>query len=105
VGKVYTSAQSSKLIRIVRVHWYGRVWSGMKISVLFLKKGNRKCVSILEKKNDTTGARNLVVVELKMCFALSYYGTYQDDVFSKKRVTYNPTISSIYNIGLFLFMG
>jgi hypothetical protein len=37
VGKVYTSAQSSP-IRIVRVHWYGRVWCGMTISVLFSKK-------------------------------------------------------------------
>ena len=47
-------------------------------------------MSILEKKNDTTGARNLVVVELKMCFALSYSGTYQDDVFSKKKSDLQP---------------
>jgi hypothetical protein len=38
VGKVYTSAQSLKLIQIVRVHWYGRVWSGMTFSILFSKR-------------------------------------------------------------------
>jgi hypothetical protein len=42
-------------------------------------------VSIWENKNDTTGAGSSVVVELKMCFSLSYYETYQDDAFSKKK--------------------
>jgi hypothetical protein len=64
-------------------------------------------VSIWENKNDTTGAGSSVVVELKMCFSLSYYETYQDDAFSKKnkRVSHNPIISSMYNIGLTLFTG
>jgi hypothetical protein len=39
VGKVYPSAQSLKSIRIVRVHWYGRVWCGITISVfVFIKR-------------------------------------------------------------------
>jgi hypothetical protein len=53
--------------------------------VFCLKKGNGKCVSIWENKNDTTRAGSSVVVELKMCFSLSYYETYQDDAFSKKK--------------------
>jgi hypothetical protein len=64
-------------------------------------------VNILENKNDTTRAGHSVVVELKMCFFLSYSGIYQDDAFLKKnkRVTQNPTISNMYNIGLSLFTG
>jgi hypothetical protein len=42
VGKVYPSAQSQKPIRIVCVHWYGRVWYGMTIrdfvSLSFMKR-------------------------------------------------------------------
>jgi hypothetical protein len=43
VGKVYPSAQSLKPIRIVCVHWYGRVWSGMAISVFDLRKQGSVC--------------------------------------------------------------
>jgi hypothetical protein len=42
VGKVYPSAHSLKPIRIVCVHWYGRVWCGMAISVFDLRE-QRKC--------------------------------------------------------------
>jgi hypothetical protein len=53
VGKVYTSMKSLKSIIIVCVHWYGQVWCGMTISILFSKsKGMGKGVSILEKEKE-----------------------------------------------------
>jgi hypothetical protein len=71
VGKVYTSMQSLKPIRIVRVHWYGRVWCGMTISVLDLhKKG--KCVGVFGNKSNATGAGSLVVVECENVLLLSF---------------------------------
>jgi hypothetical protein len=71
VGKVYTSAQSWKPIQIVRVHWYGRVWCGMAISVLIFV--NRKvCVGVFGNKNNTTRAGSLVVVECENVLLLSF---------------------------------
>jgi hypothetical protein len=62
VGKVYTSTQSLKPIRIVCVHWYGRVWCGMAISVLiFVKREVR--VGVFGNNINATGARRSVVVE------------------------------------------
>jgi hypothetical protein len=49
VGKVYPSAQSLNL-RIVRVHWYGRVWYGMTISVSTTTGHKEMCVYVLERK-------------------------------------------------------
>jgi hypothetical protein len=70
VGKVYTSAQSSKPIRIVCVHWYGRVWCGMAISVLIFV--NREgCVGVFGNKSNTTGAGSTVVVECENELLLS----------------------------------
>jgi hypothetical protein len=71
VGKVYTSAQSLKPIRLVCVHWYGRVWSGMAISVLIFV--NREvCVGAFGNKNNTTGAGSSVVVECENVLLLSF---------------------------------
>ena len=61
-GKVYPSAQSLKPIRIVRVHWYGRVWCGMEISVL-ISVNREVCVGVIGNENNATGAGSLVVVE------------------------------------------
>jgi hypothetical protein len=45
--------KSLKSIIIVCVHWYGQVWCGMTISILFSKsKGMGKGVSILEKEKE-----------------------------------------------------
>jgi hypothetical protein len=71
VGKVYTSAQSWKPIRIVRVQWYGRVWCGMAISVLIFV--NREvCVGAFGNKNNTMGAGSSVVVECEIVLLLSF---------------------------------
>jgi hypothetical protein len=71
VGKVYPSAQSLKPIRIVRVHWYGRVWCGMEISVL-ISVNQEVCVWVfLEMRNNATGAGSSVVVECENVLLLS----------------------------------
>jgi hypothetical protein len=62
VGKVYPSAQMLNPIRIVRVHWYGRVWCGMTISVL-ISVSRDVCVGVFGNKNNATGAGSSVVVE------------------------------------------
>jgi hypothetical protein len=49
VGKVYPSTQSFKPILIVRVHWYGRVWCGMAISVFTTSVNRGMCVSVFLK--------------------------------------------------------
>jgi hypothetical protein len=87
VGKVYTSAQSLKPIRIVRVHWYGRVWCGMTISIFKTKgMGMCVCVCVLERKDEATGAGSSVAVELKSTPLSSILGLYQDDTpFSEKK--------------------
>jgi hypothetical protein len=66
VGKVYTSAQSLKPIRIVCVHWYGRVRCGMTISVFDLRKKG-ECVGVYGNKTNATRARSSVVVECEKC--------------------------------------
>jgi hypothetical protein len=71
VGKVYTSAQSLKPIRIVRVHGYGRVWCGMAISVFGLEK-REKCVGVFGNKSNATGAGSSVVVECENVLLLSF---------------------------------
>jgi hypothetical protein len=58
VGKVYTSAQSLKPIRIVRVHWYGRVWCVMAISIFDLRKKG-KCVGVFGNKKQCHGSEKL----------------------------------------------
>jgi hypothetical protein len=70
VGKVYTSVQNLKPIRIVCVHWYGRVWCGMAIGVFKLRKKG-KCVGVFGNKSNTTGAGSSVVVECKNVLLLS----------------------------------
>jgi hypothetical protein len=70
VGKVYPSAQSLKPIRIVRVHWYGRVWCGMPISVLF-SISRDVGVGVFGNKNNATGAGSSVVVECENVLLLS----------------------------------
>jgi hypothetical protein len=62
VGKVYTSAQSLKPIRIVCVHRYGRVWCGMAISVFNLRKKGKR-VGVFGNKSNVMGAGSSVVVE------------------------------------------
>jgi hypothetical protein len=49
-------------IRIVRVHWYGRVWYGMTISVSTTTGNREMCVYVLEKSS-TMGAGSSVVVK------------------------------------------
>jgi hypothetical protein len=71
VGKVYTSAQSSKPIRIVCVHWYGRVWCGMAISVFNLRKKG-ECMGVFGNKSCATGAGSSVVVECENVLLLSF---------------------------------
>jgi hypothetical protein len=71
VGKVYTSMQSLKPIRIVRVHWYGRVWCGMAISVFDLRKKG-KGVGVFGNKSNATGAGSSVVVECENVLLLSF---------------------------------
>jgi hypothetical protein len=68
VGKVYTSVES-KPIRIVCVHWYGRVWYGMTISVFYYNReqGN-VCVW---KESGAMGAGSSVVVK-QVLFLMSW---------------------------------
>jgi hypothetical protein len=83
VGKVYNSAQSLKPIRIVRVHWYGRVWCGMAISVFNLcKKG--KCVGVSGNKNNATGAGSSMVVECENVLLPLFWVKHKVSPFSEK---------------------
>jgi hypothetical protein len=70
VGKVYPSAQSSKPIRIVCVHWNGRVWCGMEISGFDLRKPE-VCVGVFGNENYAMGAGSSVVVECENVLLLS----------------------------------
>jgi hypothetical protein len=58
VGKVYPSAQSLKPIQIVRVHWYGRVWCGTTISVLFSIRRD-VCVGVFGNEKQCHGSGKL----------------------------------------------
>jgi hypothetical protein len=71
VGKVYPSAQRLRPIQIVRVHWYGRVWCGMAISVFVFIKG--KVHEYFWNENEATGARSSVVVECETVLLLSLW--------------------------------
>jgi hypothetical protein len=76
VGKVYPSVQSLKPIRIVCVHWYGRVWCGMTISGFGLSKKG-KCVGDFGNKSNATGAGSSVVVECENVLLLSFWVKHQ----------------------------
>jgi hypothetical protein len=57
----------------------------MSYSVLFSKKWDGKCLSVLEKKNDTMGAGSSVVVELKWAFLSFILGYTKMMPFLRKR--------------------
>jgi hypothetical protein len=91
VGKVYPSAQSLKPIRIVRVHWYGRVWYGMAISVFDLRKQGSVCGCFWEIKVIPWEWEAQWWLSVKMCY-FSLWGKPSKYSLSlkKKRVTSTP---------------
>jgi hypothetical protein len=80
---VYPSAQSLKSIRIVCVHWYGRFWCGMAISVFVVKKG--RCVWVfLEIKAMPREREAQWWLSVKMCYS-SLLGKTSKNRFSLKK--------------------
>jgi hypothetical protein len=55
----------------VVVHWYGRVWCGMAISVFDLRKKG-KCVGVFGNKCNATRAGSSMVVECENVILLSF---------------------------------
>jgi hypothetical protein len=94
VGKVYPSAQRLRPIQIVRVHWYGRVWCGMAISVFVFIKG--KVHEYFWNENEATGARSSVVVECETVLLLSLWVKTSSITFLQKKSDLNSTILSMY---------
>jgi hypothetical protein len=86
---VYPSAQSLKPIRIVHVHWYGRVWCGMTISVFVFRKREGVWV-FLEIKTKPREQEAQWWLSVKMCYSSFLGKNIKYRLSMKKGVTSTP---------------